>query len=330
MLEIIITHYKEPWEVCRKQFLMLDLQRCVDWNEITVTVINDGGHRLPDDRLAELSFPFRQIDIPHGGISKARNAGIENAKEPWIMFCDCDDTFANVFALQDIMNVLHSPSRDEFDMMWGSCCEEDYINGARLLYLMPRKKIFVFCHGKLYRRQFLLDEGIRFDPNLKFNEDSCFNAVIIARTPHTRIGEIKSHAPIYAWIRRIDSVTTGDNAPDDGAYGQFHRNMTVTEENRLHRDEKNYCGMVTRTAYDAFYMINGRRISDDCKKKIFAEFVPWMSERVESFGKVTPEILEQIREISKSELLESGEEIPDSHEIVSAWVHKVAERVMTA
>lgn len=325
MLEIVITHYKEEWGVCRKQFLMLDLQRCVDWDEIKVTIVNDGGHRLPEEKLTELSFPFRQIDIPHGGVSKARNAGIENATEPWIMFCDCDDTFANVFALQDIMNVLHSPKMDEFDMLWGEVCEEDYINGARLLYLMPRNKIFVFCHGKVYRRQFLLDENIRFDPGLKFNEDSCFNAVIIARTPYQRIGEIKSHAPIYAWIRRTNSVTTSDNAPDDGAYGQFHRNLMVTEENRLHRANENYCGMVTRTAYDTFYMINGRRISKECKKKIFAEFVPWMKERVNEFGNVTPEILDKIREVSSGELLEPGEEIPDSHEIVKAWVSKVME-----
>ena len=325
MLEIVITHYKEEWDVCKKQFLMLDLQRCVDWSEITVTVINDGGHRLPDDKLSDLSFPLRQIDIPHGGISMARNAGIENAKEPWIMFCDCDDCFANVFALQDVMNVLHSPKRDEFDMMWGECCEEDYINGAKLLYLMPKNKIFVFCHGKVYRRQFLLDEGIRFDPGLRFNEDSCFNAVIIARTPYQRIGEIKSHAPIYAWIRRTNSVTTSDNAPDDGAYGQFHRNLMVTEENRLHRAPDNYCGMVTRTAYDVYFMVNGRRISEECKGKIFSKFVPWMKERVDAFGKVSPEILTQIKDVSRTELLEPGEDVPDSFDLVKAWVHKVTE-----
>lgn len=323
MLEIVITHYKEPWEVCLKQFLMLDLQRCVDWSEITVTVINDGGHRLPEDKLADLSFPFRQIDIPHGGISMARNAGIDNAREPWIMFCDCDDTFANIFALQDIINVLHSPKIDSFDMMWGECCEEDYINGARILYLMPKNKIFVFCHGKVYRRQFLLDEGIRFDPGLTFNEDSCFNAVIIARTPYQRIGEIKSHAPIYAWIRRTNSVTTSDNAPDDGAYGQFHRNLTVTEENRLHREEKCYCGMVTRTAYDTYYMVNGKRISTECKKRILSEFIPWMKERMDAFQNVSPEILNQIREVSKMELVEHGDLFPDSHEDIAGWVMKV-------
>ena len=325
MLDIIIPHYLEDWEICRKQFWMLDLQRCADWSRITVTVVNDGGHRLPEDRLAELHFPVHQLDIPHGGVSAARNAGLENANGTWVMFCDCDDAFANLYALRDIQNVLTPDAEERFDLMWGACCEEDNIDGTERLTVMPRNKVFVFCHGKVYRRQFLMEQGIRFDPALRFNEDSCFNATCIARIHYTRIGEIKTHAPIYTWIRRHDSVTTGRNAEDDGAYGQFRRNLTVTEENRLHRARENYCGMVTRTAYDAYYMLAGRRVSRDMKRRIFSEFVPWMREHIEDYGEVEPEILNKIREVSRLELLEAGEIIPDSHETVREWVHKITE-----
>ena len=324
MLDIIITHYREDWTVCKKQFQMLDLQRCVDWKQIHVTVINDGGQHLPEDKLADLSFPMKQVDIPHGGISRARNAGIDTATEPWIMFLDCDDCFANVYALYDIMNILNMKDcESNFDMMWCDCLEEDYIKGAQTLYLMPYNKIFVFCHGKVYRRKFLADEGIRFDPELRFNEDSCFNAVIIARTPHTKIGQIKTHAPVYTWIRRENSGTMGTDAPDAGAWGQFQRNLKVTEENRLHRKPENYAGMVTRTAYDTYYMMHDKRISPQMKRRISDEFIPWMRERVDVFGKVSKEIMEQIRTVSRSELVEPGEKVLDSHKIVRAWVHKI-------
>ena len=326
MLDLFITHYKEPWEVCRKQFLMLDLQRLVNWDEIRVTVINDGGQHLPEDKLSELSFPVHQLDIPHGGISAARNAGIEKAEEPWIMWCDCDDCFANVYALRDIMNILHmKDTLERFDMLWCYCCEEDNIDGYQILRMIERKKIFVFCHGKIYRREFLINEGIRFDTELTFNEDSCFNAVVIVRTPHTRIGEIKSHAPVYTWIRRSQSVTTGANAPDDGAYGQMKRNMMVTEENRLHRSRDNYTGMVTRTAYDAYYILHGKRVSQQGKRRIAEAFVPWMKEHRADFGEVEPEILEQIRAVSKSELIGMDEQVPDSHETVRDWIDMITE-----
>ena len=326
MLDLIITHYKEDWAVCKKQFRMLDLQRCVDWKQIHVTVINDGGQHIPEDCLEDLCFTVKQIDIPHGGVSRARNAGIENATEPWIMFLDCDDCFANIYALNDIMNILNMPDTEkQFDMMWCDCCEEDYINGAEMLYMMPYNKVFVFCHGKVYRRRFLIDENIRFDPELRFNEDSCFNAVIIARTPHTRIGQVKTHAPVYAWIRRENSVTMGSDAPDAGAWGQFRRNLKVTEENRLHRAPDNYAGMVTRTAYDTYYMLVGQRLSLKCKRRIADEFIPWMRERMNVFGKVSAEILDKIRDVSRSELVEPGENIPDSHETVRAWIKKITE-----
>ena len=34
MLDIVITHYTEPWSVCRPLFETLDAQRGVDWDQI--------------------------------------------------------------------------------------------------------------------------------------------------------------------------------------------------------------------------------------------------------------------------------------------------------
>lgn len=322
MLDIYITHYKEPWEVCRKQFLMLDLQRRVDWGEIRVTVINDGGFRLPDDKLKDLGFrwkakEFRQLDIPHGGISRARNAGIEDATEPWIMFCDCDDCFSNIYALEDIMTVLKSGVEDRFDMLWTKVWEE---MENEVVMLIPDYRIFVFCHGKVYRREFLLEQNLRFDERLTFNEDSCFNNVIFARVSNQRIGAIRSYCPVYTWIRRANSVTTSGRE-DEGTYCNFRRNLIVTEENRLHRPDQ-YAPMVTRTAYDAYFMSRMNKISESCKQKILEEFRPWIRERISEFGKVEPQILDGIMAISRDELAEK-DDIP-FHEDVAEWVHAQA------
>ena len=319
MLDIVITHYKEPWEICRKQFIMLDMQRRVDWKDIRVTVINDGGHRLPEECLAGLSYPIEQLDIPHGGISAARNAGIEHATEPWIMFCDCDDCFSNIYALEDYINVIKGEYAEKYDMMWATCYEES--ENARYVSLIPNVRVFVFCHGKIYNRQFLIDQGIRFDTAMKMNEDSCFNATITARTH--RIGEIRTQVPPYAWIRRNDSLTKQAGADDVGAYCQMHRNMVVTEENRVHRPEE-YPGMVTRTAHDAYFMIHGNRISASCKQQILDEFVPWIRERMDTFGAVSQGMLEEIRQMSKSELLEREEaDMPDDEKTVREWLEEV-------
>ena len=320
MLDIIITHYREPWEVCRKQFQMLDLQRRVYWSQIRVTVVNDGGYQLPDTELEKLHYPVRQVNIPHGGISAARNAGIDHATGEWIMFCDCDDCFANIYGLEDIQNVLPQAT-EKYDIMWTKCYEEDSVNNRILL--IPMHKTFVFCHGKIYRREFLLKEGIRFREDLPMNEDSCFNAVIIARVDNRRVGEIRSHVPVYTWIRREGSVTAKAEAKDLGAWCQTKRNMIVTEENRLHRPDE-YPGMVTRSGYDAFYMVHGNRISASCKQKILGEVAPWLAARMDVFGDVDADTLDKIQGISRFELLDCGEEVEDSHETVRAWVEEIA------
>ena len=323
MLDIVVTHYMEPWDICKKLFYTLEMQRCISWEDIRVTVINDGGHMLPGEKLKDLSFQVNQVNLPHGGVSRARNEGLDLGSEPWVMFCDCDDCFFNIYALEDIMNVLKSPVKVEerFDMLWTHCWEE---SPEGLVSMIPGYRVFVFCHGKVYNRAFLKREGIRFEEGLTFNEDSCFNAVIIARTVNSRIGEIKSQAPVYTWIRRPGSVTLREGADDIGTICNFRRNLIVTEENRLHKPEQ-YANMVARTAYDAFYMIHSRRITDPCKQEILEEFRPRIREKIDEIGNVTQEMLDGIRSISSEELTEDGEEFNDQHEEVLAWLKEVSD-----
>ena len=311
MLDIVIAHYNEPWEIGRKLFWMLDLQRGIDWNQIHVTVVNDGGHRLPEDELARLCFPVEQLDIPHGGISAARNAGIDHATEEWIMFCDFDDCFASIYALRDYMTVLPA---DGFDFMYTAMLAED----GQKIYFTPKTQRFVFCHGKVYRRQFLIEQNIRFDEELTFQEDSLFNAIVIARTDYRRTAEITTNSPPYVWIRRENSVTNSGRE-DEAVYWHFRRNLLVTAEHINNHDR--YCGMVTRTCYDAYYMLFSKKISIQMKNRILTEFTPWIQERKECFGKVDEKTLETIRTIAKGELWEVP--CPDDHERIAGWINQI-------
>ena len=318
MLDIVITHYKEPFEVGKKLFDIISLQQCVDFEQIRVVIVHDGTEAFPDGNFEAYPYQVEQIVIPHGGVSAARNAGIENAKGRWIMFCDFDDSFASIFSMREIMNLLDT---DDYDMLWSRILAEDYVDGKQLLYYVPGKQRFVFCHGKVYRVQFLKESGIRFDERLVFNEDSCFNAVIIAHTPYQRIGEITSPMPIYCWVRRQNSVTNSGRE-DEATYGHFHRNLIVTGEYEKQNDERFY-GMVTRTAYDAYYMVFGKRNSMQMRRRILDEFTPWISERIMAFGKVDDGTLDEIRTISRMELIDPGELVPDEHERVAKWLAQI-------
>lgn len=317
MLDIIVTHYKEDWSVGKKLFDMIGLQRCVDFDQIQVTIVNDGGNRIPEEHLAGYGYRIEQVDIPHGGVSAARNAGLEHAEGKWVMFCDFDDNFASAYSLREYLNLLGT---DESDMLWCRIMAEDYIDGKQLLYFVPDKQRFVFCHGKVYRREFLMESGIRFENDLVFNEDSCFNAVIIAKTHHTRIGEIRSPFPLYAWIRRQNSVTNSGRI-DEAAYGHFRRNLKVVAA--YNPEDDRYDGMVARTIYDTYYMANGKRTGEEMKQRILSEFIPWAREHDRSFARVEAGMMDEIRKVAKSELLEPGESIPDDPERVGKWVDDI-------
>lgn len=319
LLDIVITHYKEKWSVGKKLFEMIGLQRCIDFSTIKVTVVNDGGNRLPDEELTGFPYEIEQVDIPHGGVSAARNAGLDHAEAPWIMFCDFDDNFASVFSLREYLNVLPN---DQMDMLWCKILAEDYMDGKQKLYFVPDKQRFVFCHGKIYRRQFLIDKSIRFDEELVFNEDSCFNAVIIARTHYSRIGEIRTTIPLYAWIRRESSVTNSGRE-DEATYGHFRRNMKVTAE--YENGDERYPGMVTRTVYDTYYMVFGKRNSTKMRRRLLDEFIPWISERIDAFGKVDKWMIEEIRKVSRSELVEPDENISDDFITIANWVYQLVD-----
>ena len=319
MLDIIITHYKEPWEVGEKLFQMIGLQRCVDMNDIHVTVVNDGGNELPEEKLSSLSYPVKQLNIPHAGVSAARNAGIDAATEKWVMFCDFDDNFATIYALREIINVLNT---DEYDMLWCKIVAENLIKGKDVVYPVPDAQRFVFCHGKVYRREFLIEKNIRFDTELTFNEDSCFNNIIVARTHYKRIGEIKSMFNIYSWIRRENSVTNSGR-DDEATLGHFRRNLKVTEENRLYREPECYNGMVTRTVYDTYYMVHGKRISDGMKRQILDEFAPWIAEQIDVFGAIDDDTLQRLITVSKMELIDHDEIVYDAFELVEKWVQDI-------
>ena len=321
MLDIVITHYDEPWEVCKRLFQTLDAQRGVDWSEIRVSIVNDGDLFIDAWHLFDMNYEVHQYSIEHKGVSAARNKGIELTWRPWIMFCDCDDCFSNVYALADIMSVIKSPDAERYDMMWTKVWQE---KPDGQVCEIPDKRIMVFIHGKIYRRAFLEHEEIRFDESMTFNEDSLFNATIMSRIPNTRIGAITTAFPGYVWINREGSVTSADGWQDKHALGQFSRNLKIAAEIKEHKPEE-YSGMVTRVIYDTYFMAKSGRYTDGCKAQILEQFLEWVKDKRQLLGMVEPKTFHSIKDISRRELTEPGEDIQDDYCTVRSWMEDVLE-----
>ena len=252
LLDIIITHYDEPWETGKKFFDMIEHQRCFDRSTVTITLVQDGEENaLPwSDLLSQYSFHTRIITIRHGGVGAARNAGLANTKSQWVMFCDFDDMFADVSSLSMIVDLLPT---DDYDVLWGSYCREE-ISRNKQITINKIGADFSTVQNKLYRRDFLTENNITFDTHYPLHADVIFNASVISIAPAFRIGSITT--PFYTYFKtyRNDSMSHKPGAQENKLKTIFPRDNLLTRS-LYRRNLKNAFKMqVARTIIDAYYM----------------------------------------------------------------------------
>lgn len=200
-LTIAIMHYHEPWEVCKPLFDSIDLQHGIDFDDFKVLLVNDGDDVVLDKAL----FNGYRYDVeyavkPHGGVSDSRNYAIDHSDTDYLMFCDSDDMFLSMYGLHLVFGAI----QEGFDLCIGSFIEEQPFDGEWKIFRRDKNK--VFCHAKVYRRQFLLDKKLRFDTALYFSEDSVFNNMACLESAKTKYIE----TPFYLWAWNPKSTVRRD------------------------------------------------------------------------------------------------------------------------
>lgn len=299
ILDLYITHYNEPWEVGEPNFRMLALQRLVDWDDIRVTMVHDGTEPFPEENFSGLPFKVNQVKIPHGGIASARNWCIEHSEATWIKWCDFDDTFANVYAVHSIMNVLNN---DIFDLLWFDLLFEDH---GKLHVRTQRNPIFV--HDKVFRRQFLLDHNIRFNPELIWCEDSAFLAIVELEIDHERIAKIKVDSPIYLYIVREGSLCNRPEIEFQNLQSFFKRHTYVADEFLKRGFIEQYNTMCVRVMADSYYTLCRHPGITDDKSEHEARVWKWYEEHKEPFKKCTKKNFDMVMEAVNRECWKGGE-----------------------
>lgn len=253
LLDIVVTHYQEPWQIVRPFFDAIGAQRGIDWDKVKIWFVQDGPFVdiFPKGYLDGMPCHIDYITIPHKGVSAARNAGMDAADSEWICFCDCDDSFASIYSLKMIFYTLEKLS-ENYDMVWNPF----YMNMLDAEDTLIRQEEYnhVWIHNKYYRLSFLREHDIRFCEHLYMSEDSAFNNVVEMEIEPTRIGTINTTEPLYAWVRRRGSITTDTSRYYKNTEGHFDRNLYVLGEYRK-RHHKRAAFVCARTITDAWAML---------------------------------------------------------------------------
>jgi len=201
-LQILIPQYEETDEVVKPLLDSIAIQQNVDFKEVGVVICNDGSDVfLSDELLNAYPFKIEYYKEPHRGVSATRNACFEHSIADYVMFCDADDMFLNVCGLY----ILFREMTTGFDSLVSVFIEEVHTPTGEIVYV-NHDMDSTFVHGKVHRRQYLIDKHIRWNKNLTIHEDSFFN--ILCQNLSTNVKFCPT--PFYLWKWRDASICRHD------------------------------------------------------------------------------------------------------------------------
>lgn len=203
-LQFLIPQYKETDEVIKPLLDSIAIQQNVPFNQIGAVICNDGSDIfLSDEFLGSYPFDIEYHKEPHRGVSGTRNACLDYSTAEYVMFCDADDMFYNACGLWILFQEMDI---GVFDSLISVFIEETRIPDTKKTTYINHEMDSTFVHGKVHRRQYLIDKSIRWNDSLTIHEDSFFN--ILCQNLSMNIKYCQT--PFYLWKWRDDSVCRHD------------------------------------------------------------------------------------------------------------------------
>ena len=251
------------------------LERCVKsiaaqtYKDLEILLIDDGS----TDKSGEMCDDFQQTDSrikafhkQNGGLSDARNYGIDHSAGEFISFVDSDD-----YIDEKMLETLHRLITEN-DADLAVCSAMDVFEGKEVTqvkeikefnlnkvesykYMLRGDGIPSACN-KLYKRQTVGD--VRF-PVGKLYEDGFFTPQILKKVEKTAV----TSKPMYYYFRRADSITTKPFRKGDLDVIEAY-DKCVKQVKELCPEALPYAEFRYRNAY--FNVLDKMLMRDDCKE----------------------------------------------------------------
>ncbi len=172
------------------------IEKCIDsilnqsYVSFELILVDDGSidnSGLICDRYANIDSRVKVFHVSNGGVSSARNKGIEEASSDWLFFIDSDDWVDPEYLEQLIKNI-----KSETSICYSGVINE-YIQSERKTTAFSYPNVYcdsidnlgVFIakysilqnglpYAKMFNKRILNQYNIRFDTSLSFHEDHLF------------------------------------------------------------------------------------------------------------------------------------------------------------
>ena len=205
-VSVILIGYNDAARIVRA----LDSIRHQTLRSIEIIVVDDASTDTTADLVTGIALQDPRVrlirrEVNSGGCSAPRNDGLAAARAPWIMFCDSDDEYEP----HACANLLAAALDWDVDVACGMAVRHDVRKGKdkpwrpelhardRVVDSLEHEPDLLYdtiSVNKIFRREMLVEQDIRFPPDLLF-EDQVFTlrCFLAAR----RIGIVQ--ATVYIW-----------------------------------------------------------------------------------------------------------------------------------
>ena len=275
-LDFLIPMYNEGEAVVKPLLDSIAIQQSVDFHDVGAIICCDGGSTaLSKEFIKRYPFEIEFYQCEHQGVSATRNECLDRSKADYVMFSDCDDLLCHACGLYIIFQEMQRD--DGFDTLSSCFIEETRMpnDRSKIIYI-NHDMDSTFVHGKVHRRAYLMEKGIRFNPKLTIHEDSYFNILAQNLTKNAKYCQ----TPFYLWKWRNESVCRHDKDYILKTYNNMlDSNDSLVDEfsRRGHDDKANfYAGFMI---FDAYYTMNKKEWIDktnkayrDAVEKRFADY----------------------------------------------------------
>lgn len=203
------------------------LDRCLDsilsqsFTDLELLLIDDGstdGSGAICDAYATKDDRVRVFHKANGGVSSARNLGIDNAQGEWLYFVDSDDEL-----LPDGLQTLVDGISDDVDVVMGGYVDVDeqgvescQASDFKSYHLSKKQSVTTMYTGyglcyfylgyvclRLLRRSLIERYALRFDTEIFIKEDTLFMMQYVCRSNGITQYNTK---PVYRYYQRPDSA----------------------------------------------------------------------------------------------------------------------------
>lgn len=165
------------------------LRRCLDSiirndsDSFEVILVDDGSTDSTPvicDEYAQKDSRIRVFHKCNGGVSSARNLGLDNARGQWVTFVDSDDAVMEEWISSILSTIQSHPNCDLVVENYVAChygggrtevkydcCTDGWLS-------LKRTGLWQNVWNKVFLSSILKDNGIRFNETLSFFEDAVF------------------------------------------------------------------------------------------------------------------------------------------------------------